>query len=470
MIVCARGVLGGADISGSVERNNFSVEATFGARMDILKMNVNDPTLTLAFPDRAEIVIYDAPAGSAVTDPPFAISPYNTFRNGAGSEVTSPTPANWTPRIFAGYCATPIYTMASTERQIQVSAQDYTYRLRSTVVNQAFVAGSSDQSIVQTIFAKYRPDFDTTNVQLIQASMPAISFPVHSLEQFMQRVIKVSRAVYRVDYFKRLFYGPIGQVTAPFNLSDVPDGITTFGYEHASYSPDVSSLSDKVWVVGNTFLSAQQAYTIPVSLVNGSNYQFPLPGSSTKVDITSVTVGGVGKTIGQAPGDGDVASQSTFKTDCLIQTNPAVIAFAVTPPNATTVVVTGKFRYPLIQSYADPALVAAAGGLLFEAVVRDRRINDLALAQQVAKAYLANQGLTMKGLSLTCMQRSLGNVLLAPGQVITVNATRLFTGLGGPLLSFIITRTHLILDEENDLDHPYRFELEMVDHAVTGGY
>jgi hypothetical protein len=568
------------------------------------------------------------------------------------------------------------------QRMIEVQAQDYTTRLRTTIANRAYVSGNSDQFVVKDIFKTYRPDFDTANVQQIVASMPAISFPVHSLEQFMQRIVKVTRGVYRVDYYKRLFYGAIGQIVAPFNLSDLgtsyaadtlarsPQGYwrlndtgataadlsgngntgtlngtitksvagatsdgdtamtfdgatgyigvadaaglhpatitveawiyptanqvgnfvnkdgnseyrarinalkvefldrggtnlvvsattlslntwyhvvcvgsssglriyingkldasnavafgggggttqlqigantgfgeyfpgridevaiynyaltadqvavrysmraatalgTTFGYENAKYSPDVTSLADKVWVVGHSFLSQQQSYTVPAALVNGSAFQFPLPGSATKADIISVTVGGVGQTIGQAPGDGDITTPNTFKFQCLVQPSPAIMAFQTPPLNGTAVVVTGKFRYPLIQTYADPSLVAQAGGLIFEAVVRDKRIRDLALAQTVAKAFLQNQGLAMKGMTTTIMRRGLGSSLIQPSQIINVTGASLFTGLGGPTLSFLITRVRLVLDAESDLDNPYRVELEMVDRPIHGGY
>ena len=471
MIVSISGVSGGADLSGNLERTSFEVEATFGNRMDILKCQLFDPNMTLAIGDRAEIVIYDAAAGGAVTDPPSAISAYNTFRNGAGHEVTSTNPANWTPRLFAGYSAAPLYAMDGGQRTIQIQAQDYTTRLRSTVVNRAYSNGLTDQFIVQDIFKAYRPDFDTSNVQVVTSGMPAISFPVHTLEQFMQRITKVSRAVYRVDYYKRLFYGAIGSLVAPFNLSDSPNNTTTFGYENAQYSPDVTGLSNKVWVVGHSFLSNTQTYTVPVALVNGSTYQFPLPGSATKGDIVQIQVNAVNQTFGQAPGDGDITNPASFKYQALVQPNPAIVAFATPPPSGATVTVKGQFRYPLIQSYSDPSLVAAAGGLIFEAVVRDKRIRDLTLAQNVAKAYLNSQGLSMKGFQCITMTRAVGTSLIQPGQVINVTGTKLFTGLGGPTLSFLITRLRFTLDDNSDLDHPYRVELEMVDRPITaGGY
>jgi hypothetical protein len=88
----------------------------------------------------------------------------------------------------------------------------------------------------------------------------------------------------------------------------------------------------------------------------------------------------------------------------------------------------------------------------------------------VGKNYLANQGVALKGVVCTCYQRQLNGLLLAPAQTIVVNAPRLFTGLnGGNPRTFIVSRTTLAFDEQNDLDHPYRVELELADHPDTGG-
>jgi hypothetical protein len=487
MIVTIRDMLSGADLSPHVERDaSFSIEATFGARMDVLSMTMHDPLLTLALPDRREIVIYDAPSAqdiaqgasgsSDVVDPPWAVSSYNTFLHGSGHERTSTDPTQWTPRLFAGYLATPQYKMNGVERSLDVTAQDFTYRLRSTVVNEAFQAGLTDQTIVKTIFATYRPDFNTDNVTETFHVMPAISFPVHSMEQFMQRTTKITRAVYRVDYFKRLWYGPIGQFTAPFVLAESPDnpGATPsvpprVGFENAMFSPDAAALSDRVWVVGRDFQSATQTYDIPDALVDGTHFQFVLPGSATKHDIVSVKVGGVLKSFGEAPTDGDITDQSTFKFDVIFQPTPPTVAYKVTPAAHTVLEIIGKFRYPLIQIFTDPALVADVGGLFFDAVVRDKRIRDLVLAQNVGKAYLANQGITLKGMTCTVMTRGVGGVNIAPAQTIQVDAPLLFTGMPPNPKTFIVSRTLTTLDDQNDLQHPYRVELEFADHMTTGG-
>jgi hypothetical protein len=639
------------DLSTKLERGgdgqDFNVEAQLGSRMDLCTFTLMDEIPgVLAIPDRAEVVIYDAAAGADVTDPPNAISAYNTFRNGAGTEHTSVTAANWTPRLFAGYVATPKYTAEGPQRYVEISAQDYTFRLRTTVVNQAFSAGQTDQSIIQTLGQRYRSDFDYSNVMVVTSNFPAISFPVHTFEQFLQRIVKITRAVYRVDYFKRMFYGLAGQLMAPINFSDrpapnlvlngdfaditgvggvspysqaniapsydvasgppvgarayklqhvaagdayffmtlpgvtgavangrkftlsfwakadvasvlyanapalqdnisnhylAPDGAPTlnigvnwarytmtwtvgaafftaiegvhlvlrpltdlasnnvyyagvqlelgsvasaifspnlsFPTEGLEYTPDGSGLVNKVWVIGDTFLSNQQAYTIPPSLINSSNFQFPLPGDPEPIGM-SVTVAGVDQGIvGVAPGDGDVTTPSSLKYNTAIQHTPSTITFKTPPTTGQTVIVTGKFRYPLVQTISDPALIAASGGLIFEGVLRDKRIDDFQLARSVGQSYLQNQGQALKGGQLTSKYRAnpITNAILQPGQVVSIKNDVVFQGLlkdagGGPTTIAVVVITKLETSLTDDVSQPYETTVSFADRTVFGGY
>jgi hypothetical protein len=752
-----------------------------------------------------------------VTDPPWAVSAYNTWRNGAGNESTSSTAANWTSRLFGGYVATPKYTSDGAQRYIGLASQDYTVRLRTTVANMAFANGISDQTIIRQIFARYRPDYDTTHVDQVLAAFPAITYPVHTLEQCLERIIKVTRGYYRADYFKQLWYGVAGQQVAPFNLSDIPDynlpmlpsvgfetvdpndptmpfnwsrantqspsmprldeaaaggdfeeatttgvqvywamvaagewamvtgagdfkngvsavkctrtnlgpnnwntlksqvyipvvvgqsytmsvwhkqnagaqsghakinwydvnlvflsssfttsttglvanytqksvtavapanaafakiellagwwdGVTgtdaqvwfddcrfavaasiaahagshgmamdnpqsgkyagmfskrgfrvspgellnlsiwlkattaarsfgpfrlvfgtpdgvrtfadgsavsqpsnttgatvvdsffsptaswanytaqvtvpagavwcwvelyangssqaawpttfyvddvavtrpipTFPTEGLNYTPDGSGLANRVWVIGSTYLSAQQVYQVPPALVNGTNYQFPLPGNPELTGM-SVTVAGVNQgQIGVAPGDGDIAMPSGFKYNAIIQHNPALIAFKTPPSVGQAVAVTGQFRYPLVQVVTDSALVAAAGGIVFETVVRDKRINDLGLAKSVGQSFLKNQGSTLKGGSCEVRNRGVAGVLLQPGHMITIKNDVLFRNLlkdaaGLPTTTAVVIVTQLRTVLDDDTVQPYKVVISFADRNVSGGY
>lgn len=435
MIVSVAGLsLTLGDLSYYVDRQQqFSIEATLGNRMDLLNMTLMDTIPpTLAIPDRAEIIVYDAAAGSAVTDPPTGISAYNTWKNGTGHEVTSSTPSAWTQRLYAGYAGKVVYSGdGGPQRWVQVAAQDYTYRLRTTACNMAFVAGQSDKSIIQQLFVRYRGDIDTSAVTVVTAVYPAISFPVHTLEQFLQRLVRISRAFYRVDYYKRLQYGVVGLLTAPLNWSDNPDFTVTFPTEGLTYEPDGTGLVNKVWVVGGSFLSGQQAYQIPTSAIQNSAYQFALPGNPEPGGM-SVTIGGVNQGQGGvAPADGDLTNPSGFRYAWIVQHTPAVIAFKTLPATGATIIVTGKFRYPLVQVVSDPTLIAATGGLIFEAVVRDKRIADMTLAQQVGQNYLKQQGKTIKGGTfLTKYYKSpITGQVVQPGQQFTIANRTIYAGV-----------------------------------------
>lgn len=473
-----------ADMSQVLDRKgNFSVEATIGNRMDICHMTFQDslPAGRLAIPDRAEVVIYDAAPGSAVTDPPNAVSYYNKYlntpylngvANGAGQPVTSSTPSAWTRRIFAGYVAKASYSVEGPQRYVSLSAQDYTYRLRTTVCNMAFAAGYSDQYIIQQLFAKYRTDIDTSGVGQIVANFPNISFPAHTLEQFMQRILRVSRGFYRIDYYKRLTYGILGTLVSPVNYSDTPDFSNTFPTENLVYEPDGTGLVNKVWIIGGSFLSGTQTYQVPTGSVDGTHYQFALPGDPEPVGMT-VTVAGVSQgAVGVAPGDGDPANQAGFKKTAIVQHAPAVLLLKTTPASGTVIQVQGKFRYPLIQTVSDPSLISAAGGLIFEGIVRDRRIVDLTLAQQVGKNYLTQQGRTIKGGSfLTKYWRApTGQGLLTPGMQATIKHGSLYAGVltgGGTTNTVVVTKTTLRLSE--DVNQPYEMTVDYSDRHVGGG-
>jgi hypothetical protein len=240
VIVTIAGVLnewGGADLSAYLDRQaGFSLDATIGSRMDTLSLTLFDPAGILVIPERAEIVVYDFPGCTQ------AGGVSQTWLRGSAPIVDPPAapplgpPALWTPRLFGGYVSSVDYTLLGAQRSVAVHAQDYTIRNKTTVVNRAYgpdqthPAGWTDDQIVRDLFRTYRADIDTANVVSAFSSagttMPVISFPTHTLEQFFERIIKITQGWYRIDYYKRLFYAAIGSGPgswAPFGISDTPN-------------------------------------------------------------------------------------------------------------------------------------------------------------------------------------------------------------------------------------------------------
>lgn len=273
MVVIIRGVTGAnglmhGDLSPFVdEEAAFHIAAATGNRNDVFTMTLFDkgpqvdlPTYRIVIPEKAEIIVYDFDASllpstwvgfssnpAPIVDPPLPNSTALAYTYGnyqydrvAQYDTMPPlsstnNPANWTPRLFGGYCASPDYVVTSgLERNVVLACQDYTSRLPYTVCNKAYgpdalhPSGWSDQQMVRDLFNTYAGDIDTTFVSMIQApgTAPALSFPTHTLAQMLGRIIKMSQGYYRLDYYKRLYYGVVGYQSAPFAINaDAPNSM-----------------------------------------------------------------------------------------------------------------------------------------------------------------------------------------------------------------------------------------------------
>lgn len=566
MIVCIRGVKQGRDLSSYVLRSGsvsvgtasgraFEVHAAIGKRMDTLYLTMFDPDLELAIPKRAEIIVYDAdpaslppgwtgfPAGYPIVDPGQPPSVFQTTaavgtaRSVPGLALTPGATERYltsgvpTQRLFAGFVARATYGSVGPQRQLVIEAQDYTCRLRTTVCNRAYNVdadhpnGWSDSQIVVDLISRYRPEWSVTQVVPSYATtygvgiygtaryspsaqyMPPITFPVHTLEQMLERIVKITRAYYRVDYYGAFIYGPPGSDLSPLSISDtpIPDTPATtltatsavgvpravvgaqvvpgspervptpavvssqIACEGLVYAPDDSNFIDKVWVQGDTYRGAVQTYTLPRG--DGSAYVFALPAELDAPATATVTVNGVDQgAIGVLGKDGTLDQRQSWTLQVLAERAPPTLAFKTTPPSGATIVLTGSFRYPLIQAVTDQGLQASAGGLLFEGVIRDRRMNDMSQAIRAAQGYLQFQGLTKKGGSCIVRRRggfdAAGNPkLLQPGQQIQITNRAVFTGVleGGATttLQAIITELRMTLDETTI--EPYNVWLTFAD-------
>ena len=225
---------GGDDLSPYVDRTSFHVESIVSNRIDTCEFTIMDtlpPTFVIR--KRAEIVIYDAPGCQDDPGNPGNIT--TTWLRGQAPIVDPPpfppfgSDALWTPRLFGGYVSQPDYSLDGAQRYIAISNQDYTVRVKTTVCNRSYAPdlthppGWTDAQVVKDVFSRYLPDIDTTNVhQALSTYLPVITFPVHTIEQFLTRIVKLSLAFYRIDYYKRLIYGPPGTLLAPFGISHDP--------------------------------------------------------------------------------------------------------------------------------------------------------------------------------------------------------------------------------------------------------
>lgn len=474
MILTIAGVFnefGGRDLSMYLDRQaQFRVDSMMGNQIDTCEFTLFDKAAILGVPDRAEIIVYDAEADPQlsvfpdVVDSPTPNSTPLGYQWGIFdwdttalydtapplSDVNNPT--NWTGRIFAGYIASTDYSLTSgQERVLEITCQDYTIRNKTTICNRAYgpdsehIDGWSDSEIIRDLYLTYRPDIDVTFVQTIvpEGQMTPISFPFHTLEQMMQRVTKISGGYYRIDYYRRLWYGPLGTQVAPLQISDTPDEDEgpfsvppAFGAEAIHYGRDATASVDRIWVIGGTYLGPQTPYTVTQS-ADGHQYVWNLPArlqayrkstSSNPANMT-VTVGGVEMSgdFGTLGIDGTLDNQETFGAEVLISSKaPYVIAFRTTPGVGQSIVLTSSFLYTLVQVVSNPESIANLSGLIVEKVVRDNRITSAQEAVEVGNAHLNLYGRGKAMGSMTVYQRGVGGNLLQPGQLIRITNKALF--------------------------------------------
>jgi streptogramin lyase len=188
---------------------------------------------------------------------------------------------------------------------------------------------------------------DTSQVEEIFGLLPPISFPQHTIEQFMQRVVKITNATYRVDYYKRMEYLTLGTIPAPFAFSIqpnfglflLPGELPTFPGEQWEGGHDETELINRVWVVGASFVGTAQTYVVSPP-PNGVQWIFQLPAKMKSITTATVTVNGVDLGMpGTLGTDGTLepGTQSTWTAPVLIGTGgigqPPTLAFQ-TPPAA----------------------------------------------------------------------------------------------------------------------------------------
>jgi hypothetical protein len=511
MVLVIRGVLGNQNLSGYVDMDDpVRIEAATGQRQDTLELTLFDPDQELVIPPKAEIIIYDFPPGDLppgwtafpalfpVVDPsPPNLEPLGyTYDTSNVYDSTDPTttgyydlapplpaelnPLLWTPRRFAGYVATAEYVVtAGLQRQIKITATDYTTICTYRICNRAYAPDSehplgwTDQEMVRQLFNIYAPEIDTYDVSLIMPAgvMPTISFPVHTLSQMMQRVCKLTQAYFRVDYYKRLHYGPIGYQMAPFDIDcDVDTNLMatppTVCAEGLSYSPDASNLVDRVWVVGATFHGAAQDFPLANNLWDGATQVALLPSQLLNAATVAVSINGVDQGfIGVLGTDGTLDDFNSFKYNVLVGLDPPTVAFKVPPPLNANIVVTGTFTYPLLQVVSDDSVIASLNGLILEKVVRDRRIDSQQQATAVGQGFLSQQKSAKPMGQCVIHESQLNGAMLQPGQSLNVTSKACFGGgvLGHPTHTLKAYITQISTELTQQVTQPWQVTVSFSD-------
>lgn len=186
-----------------------------------------------------------------------------TIRDAAGTAVVSPEcglrVTDGTTVIHRG----PIKKRGKNERMVAptsrkkeygVLAQDCTAYLVDDVIDAALVrTGSrSDKSEVEYLITTYGTKGITVGatVQTTGTIDRDIDYTGLNLYEALVEAAKWLGVRFYVGYDMALHWYVTETNSAPFNLSDAPNGSTTFGYQGFDYPDDSLDLVNAVWVVG----------------------------------------------------------------------------------------------------------------------------------------------------------------------------------------------------------------------------
>ena len=116
-------------------------------------------------------------------------------------------------------------------------------------------------------------------------------------------------------------------------------------------------------------------------------------------------------------------------------------------------------------------ILGEVGGVVFEKVLRDKRITDLSLAAQVGTTALTLQGSNRKGGTCVVRTRSINGQLLQPGQQFLVS-NPLFEGMGftdtdDPNSAYFIVQS-ITFTLDDDISQPYQVAITFGDRVDLG--
>lgn len=145
------------------------------------------------------------------------------------------------------------------QKVFTLDAQDQTSLLTDDVIDTGGLRSTSetDKARVEWILTTFGTKGvvgGSTVQQVLSGNMPeAQDFTGMNVYEAIEEIAKVSGARFYVDYAATpaCHYFATETAAAPFNLSDSPNGVTTFGYEQFELPDDTIELVNAVYVIGS---------------------------------------------------------------------------------------------------------------------------------------------------------------------------------------------------------------------------
>jgi hypothetical protein len=293
--------------------------------------------------------------------------------------------------IFSGYITNVVSEPADSEatKRVKVSCQDKTALLGKEIVINETYEGQTDEAVLDSLFSTYLPEITTVNV----AAAPGVwsfHFDNKTLLDVVKEIAEKTRSQWFIDAAGDLhWWQGTTPSTAPFSLSDAPDGVNTFPWQKGSLriDDDGTELVNCVTVYGG---KTQTAIITETFSGDGSTAEFSV--SQYPVDsVISITVDGV---------------YQQWATDFIVDDfSPSVDVLVAyfrgrfrwdgaypPPPGLNNIVIKYTCQSQVSVSLCSAASIAQYGRTI-RRVVNSRDLVTVGEATEYAEAYLAEYAL-----------------------------------------------------------------------------
>jgi hypothetical protein len=176
-------------------------------------------------------------------------------------------------RIFGGYIIDVKREPADNSKFSYVcTCSDYAVKLTRTVIDETY-ENETDEDIILAAFASQDAvTVEAANIALLVSDMGTFAAKDLNLRQVLDNICELSGGSWHVDPDGYLHYYAAGTTAAPFNLSDQPDNVTSFGFRMSTYSEESASLANRITVLAGFDSNGDEISAIANNLESQGRY------------------------------------------------------------------------------------------------------------------------------------------------------------------------------------------------------
>lgn len=301
-----------------------------------------------------------------------------TYRPTLGEEVVF---TDGSEKVFGGVIVEILERIEGLAQYLTIICKDYTEILDGQLVSRTYTGETADD-IIADMIDSFAPGlgFTTTNV-VAPVVVDKIVFNYIPISKCLQKLAEyLQNFDWYVDYDKDINFFNTNTEVAPFDLTDTNGN---YVFQSLQIKNESHQIRNEIYIRGGEIESASTR----TEYFNGDGTRVIFALGSKFSSLPTVTVGGVGKTVGLDFLSNDADYQ------CMWDFNHKTIRFTSgnTPGSGTNnVVVTGTPLFPLIFRKRDEASISTYG--LKQFLIVDKTIETIDAASQRADTELEKFG------------------------------------------------------------------------------